>query len=221
VKGREFMDHATDNSELAQALRMCQVSESVVASDIGEVADIVQRALTGDSGAFEQLIARFERRVMTASLRFLGTREDAHDAAQEVFLRLFKYLHRLDPRKPIEPWLMRITINVCRDIGRKRRYHQSASPDVAELEALSDISTEDPFAGLAEQQRRLLLRKALDELSEPERAAIVLRDVEGLSTAEVAEILQSPEATVRSRISRGRIKLKEAIDRLGRGNREL
>ena len=77
--------------------------------------------------------------------------------------------------------------------------------------------TQDPHDGLAEEQQRILLRRALDELSEGERIAIVLRDVEGLTTAEVAEILQSPEATVRSRISRGRLKLKEAVDRMSRG----
>jgi len=211
------MSYASDNSRLIQALQMSRVSDSEVSPGPEEVAEIVQRALTGDPSAFEQLIARFERRVMTVSLRILGTREDAHDAAQEVFLRVFRYLHRLDPRKPIEPWLMRVTINVCRDIGRKRRRHQSSCQDLSDVHSLPMTKTQDPHDGLAEEQQRNLLRRALDELSEGERIAIVLRDVEGLTTAEVAEILQSPEATVRSRISRGRLKLKEAVDRMSRG----
>jgi len=217
VKGREFMGYASDNS-LLKPLHMVRVSDTELSPDHEAVAEIVQRALTGDSSAFEQLIARYERRVMSVSLRILGTREDAHDAAQEVFLRVFKYLHRLDPGKPIEPWLMRMTINVCHDIGRKRSHHQSSGPDLTEVDSIS-ISrgrNQDPHEGLAGQQQRNLIRKALDCLSEGERIAIVLRDVEGLPTSEVAEILQAPEATVRSRISRGRVKLKETIDRLSR-----
>jgi RNA polymerase sigma-70 factor (ECF subfamily) len=214
------MDYASDNSSLLKSLQMVRVPDTELSPEHEAVAEIVQRALTGDSLAFEQLIARYERRVMTVSLRILGTREDAHDAAQEVFLRVFKYLHRLDPRKPIEPWLMRITINVCRDIGRKRKHHQSSCPDFTEVDSIamarSAQSCQDPHEGLAEQQQRNLVRQALDCLSEGERIAIVLRDVEGLPTSEVAEILQAPEATVRSRISRGRLKLKEAVDRLSR-----
>jgi len=212
------MDYASDNS-FFRALQTSRVSDSAMPHDCEEVAEIVQRALTGDSLAFEQLIARYERRVMSVSLRILGTREDAHDAAQEVFLRVFRFLHRLDPRKPIEPWLMRVTINVCRDIGRKRRHHQNSAADLNDIDSLAIARVQDPHAGLAEEQQRKLLRRALAELSEGERIAIVLRDVEGLSTAEVAEILQSPEATVRSRISRGRLKLKEVIDRMSRGTK--
>src|SRR6185436_9680892 len=196
------MDYPSDNSSLLKSLQMVRVPGMELSPDHEAAAEIVQRALTGDSLAFEQLIARYERRVMTVSLRILGTREDAHDAAQEVFLRVFKYLHRLDPRKPIEPWLMRMTINVCRDIGRKRKHHQSSCPDLTDVDSIAIARDQDqgPHEEFAEQQRRNLVRKALDCLSEGERIAIVLRDVEGLPTSEVAEILQAPEATVRSRI---------------------
>src|SRR5690242_9870255 len=86
-----------------------------------EVAELVRRALNGDSGAFECIILTYERRVVSLATKLLGTPEDAQDAAQEVFLRVYKYLHRLDLEKPIEPWLMRMTVNVARDIGRKRQ----------------------------------------------------------------------------------------------------
>src|SRR5436305_8666956 len=85
--------------------------------DATEIAALVQRTLSGDSGAFECIILRYERRVASLAMKLLGTAEDAQDAAQEVFLRAYKYLHRLDLQKPIEPWLMQMTVNVCRDIG--------------------------------------------------------------------------------------------------------
>jgi RNA polymerase sigma-70 factor (ECF subfamily) len=155
---------------------------------------------------------RYETRVMSLAMRLLGVRADAQDAAQEVFLRAFKYLHRLDLQKPFEPWLMRITVNVCRRIGRKRQHRLNTFVEVETPEVID--SAPDPYAGLAENEERRILRLALDGLPEKERLAIVMRDVEGLSTAEVAAILQSSETTVRSQISRGRLRMKEAIDRM-------
>src|SRR2546423_1053805 len=79
-----------------------------------------------------------ERGGMTMAMRILGGGsggDDARDAAQEVFLRVFKYLHRLDLEKPIEPWLMRLTLNVCRDIGRKRRHYQNTPLESAPSES--------------------------------------------------------------------------------------
>jgi RNA polymerase sigma-70 factor (ECF subfamily) len=111
---------------------------------------------------------------------------------------------------------MRMTINVCHDIGRKNRQHQSASLDTSFSEPATR-QTDDPYAGMAEEQQRQMLRKALASLSENERVAIILRDIEGLSTSEVAVILESPEATVRSRISRGRLRLKEIVDQFSKG----
>src|SRR5215475_10957209 len=85
-----------------------------------ELKVLLVQAASGDAQAFEQIVVRHERRVLTLSWRLLGSIEDAQDAAQEVFLRTFKYLHRFDMQKPFEPWLVRLTVNVCRDIGRKR-----------------------------------------------------------------------------------------------------
>jgi RNA polymerase sigma-70 factor (ECF subfamily) len=187
-------------------------ADAEAASQIAEIAALVQRTLGGDSAAFEQIIIRYERRVLSFAMKLLGASDDAQDAAQEVFLRAFKYLHRLDLRKPIEPWLMQMTMNVCRNIGRnrQRRWHtfsQMVEPDVGPAD-----DSADPHADLAEEQQRQILWRALDTLPEKERMAVVLRDIEGRSTSEVAEILGSTETTVRSQISRGRVKMKEAID---------
>jgi RNA polymerase sigma-70 factor, ECF subfamily len=212
------MDYGPDNPSLSSgALSMSRMSETAVSPETVEIARIVRLVLSGQTSSFEYIISRYERRVMTMAMRILGARDDAHDVAQEVFLRVFKYLHRLDLEKPFEPWLMRMTINVCRDIGRKKRHHQSRSLDSSPIESMTTVQSADPYDGLAEEQQRRMLWKALESLSESERVAIVLRDVEGLSTAEVAVILESPEATVRSRISRGRLKLKEVVDRMTGG----
>ena len=196
------------------ALWMSRIPETETSPEILEVAALVQRTLGGESAAFEQIILRYERRVFGLAMKLLGVRDDAQDAAQEVFLRAFKYLHRLDVRKPIEPWLMQMTVNVCRNIGRTRQRRWNTFPDVAAPDAASADKSTNPYSGVAEEQQRQMLWRALESLPEKERMAVILRDIEGLSTAEVAEIQQSSESTVRSQVSRARVRMKDAIDQM-------
>jgi RNA polymerase sigma-70 factor (ECF subfamily) len=186
--------------------------EEASSAETAEVSRLVRLALRGDRAAFEQIIIRYESRVMTLAVRLLGSRDDAPDAAQEVFLRAFKYLHRVDTRKPLEPWLFRIAINVCRDLMRRGARRRATFVDADPAEPIDQSS--DPCVGLERKQQRVLLQRALERLPEKERLAIVLRDIEGLSTADVAAILQSSETTVRSQVSRGRLRLKAAIEQL-------
>ncbi len=193
-------------------ISMSCLPEETAHPDVADTMRLVQVILGGDTAAFEQIILRHEHRVMTMAARLLGARDDAKDVAQEVFLRAFKYLHRLDVTKPIEPWLMRITINVCRDQARVRQRRRATFVDAEAAEPIDDAP--GPYDGFARRQEQRLLHQALDSLPEKERLAILLRDVEGLSTAEVAEILESSTTTVRSQVSRGRLRLKAALDRL-------
>jgi RNA polymerase sigma-70 factor (ECF subfamily) len=212
------MELRPDGSLLVQtALSMSLLSEDELSSQDAEIARLVRLTLGGDSTAFEQIVLRYETRVMTMAARILGGRDDARDAAQEVFLRAFKYLHRLDLQKPVGPWLMAITVNVCRDAARLRQQRRDTFVEIETPEVVDQAP--DAFAGVVRCQERLLLHRALNELPEKERLAIVLRDIEGLSSTEVATILNSTETTVRSQVSRGRLRLKAAIDRLTGGER--
>ena len=174
-----------------------------------EFALVLERAIAGDVSAFEEIVGRYERRVLTLAWRLLGKAEDAQDASQEVFLRTFRFLHRFDVRRPFEPWLMKMTVNVCHDAGRKRLQHPNALIDPDALRSASD-----PHADLHSEEQRKMLYRVLQELPEKERAAVVLRDIEGFSTAEAAEMLGSSEGTVRSQISTARLKIKKALSHL-------
>jgi RNA polymerase sigma-70 factor (ECF subfamily) len=210
------MEIRPDGSVLLETpLSMSHVSRERAESAPADITRLVQLTLGGDAAAFEQIILRYETRVMGMAARFLGGKDDARDVAQEVFLRAFKYLHRLDLQKPVEPWLMRIAVNVCRDTARRRQRRWNTFVETEPPDAID--ATADPHADLVRKQERRILQQALDTLPEKERLALVLRDVEGFSTAEVAAILQSSETTVRSQISRGRVRLKTAIDRLMAG----
>ena len=179
-----------------------------------EVAVLLERAIAGDISAFEQIIVRHERRVLTLAWRLLGRLEDAQDASQEVFLRAFRYLHRFDSRRPFEPWLIRVTVNVCRDLGRKRQQQRNAPIELEPIEAGGD-----PHSELNAEEQRRMLQAALRDLPEKEKAALILRDIDGFSTAEAARILGSSEPTVRAQISSARVKIRKAVERIKRGRK--
>ena len=200
--------------QVQPALWMSRLADDRQAAVAAEISSLVQRTIGGDIAAFEQLIIRYERRVFTLAMKLLGSTEDAQDAAQEVFLRIFKYIHRFDLNKPLEPWLLQATVNVCRNIGRARQRRWKTFPATVEPELAIISEARDPHGGLSEEQERQILWKALDTLPEKERLAVILRDIDGLKTSEVAEILGSSETTVRSQVSRARVRMKGAIEQL-------
>ena len=186
---------------------------------------VIEQAKAGDSYAFEQLITSYQHKVVATAWRILGNQEDARDAAQEVFLRVYRYLKKFRSGEDFSAWLYRITINVCRDAHRRRgpldRFASLESE--RELGNLPEAAgTDDVEAAAILSQEQAIIASALDTLSPKEREAIVLRDLEGLSTEEVAQILGSSATTVRSQISSGRAKIKQYRDRmLNRRRREL
>lgn len=166
--------------------------------------DWIERAKAGDSDAWEALVTAHRAQVFRTALRLLGHREDALDASQDVFMRMHAYLNRFDARKELSPWLYAMTVNVCRDLDRKRRRDRRAIADNIE----KSVPPRAP-GKIDAAVERTIMERGLRALSEGERTAIVLRDVEGLSTREVAEAMGVTEVTIRSQISRARVKLQE------------
>jgi RNA polymerase sigma-70 factor (ECF subfamily) len=169
-----------------------------------EVALPMPRCGLGGDLAFETLLRTHQELVARTALRLLGNRQDAQDAAQEVFLRLHRRLDKIDIARNVPGWLYRVTVNVCRDILRKRK--GDGSLDDAKLAIPSSAEADH----VREQQRKLI-EGALRTLPEKERAALTLRDLEGLPTREVAQILGSSEATVRSQVSAARLKIRKIL----------
>ena len=206
--------------DIAQSLLMTDAHAPHIEADERQtgLALIVARARTGDAAAFEELMTATQHKVVATAWRMLGDREEARDAAQEVFLRVFKYLARYDATQDFHGWLYRITLNVCHDTARRRRKMDAGSDwfdtPAHEAETAAMSTDADADAALLREQQRALVVRALATLSEKERAAIVLRDLEGLSTEEVARILKSCPVTVRSQISSARAKIKLYCERL-------
>jgi RNA polymerase sigma-70 factor, ECF subfamily len=163
---------------------------------------------SGDMAAFELLMRQHERLVLVTALRLAGNLPDAQDVSQEVFLKLYRNLGKLTSEEAIASWLYRVTVNVCHDLRRRRR-PENPMENAGQLASAGA----DPQQALTEMERSRALELSLRLLPEKERAALVLRDLEGLSTAEVARVLGSSEATVRSQISKARVKVKGLVER--------
>jgi RNA polymerase sigma-70 factor (ECF subfamily) len=157
---------------------------------------------------FEVLMRQHERRVLVTAMRLTGSMEDARDVSQEVFLKLYRNMRKVNAEGAISSWLYRVTVNACHDLRRRRRPETSVEDAAEPRDARAD-----PQEVLSEAERREALRLSLRMLPEKERAALVLRDLEGLSTEEVARILGSSEATVRSQICKARVKVKGFVER--------
>ena len=172
------------------------MTADAVMPDAGDAfLQIVRAAKAGDTAAFDEIMRMTERRVAQVAWAILGDVEDVKDAMQEAYLRAFRHFRRFDEAKDLTAWLVRITVNVCRDAIRRRRPH-SVFVDIVEHARVED---------------RLVLRSAIDSLPEKERLAVILHDIEGMSSDEVASALGNTAATVRVQLSRARNKLRNLL----------
>ena len=203
-------------AEIALMTDSLGLPDSSARTAASSVASMIERAKAGDPAAFEQMIDCYQRKVISTAWKMLGNREDARDAAQEVFLRVYKYLGGFRVDQDFAAWLYRIIINVCRDHLRRRgRPDQFTSFELEHELGNFDAhaSNEDIEGAAIRSQQHAMIVQALDTLSKKERAALVLRDMEGLTTEEVARVLGSTQTTVRSHISSARAKIKKFRDR--------
>ena len=187
------------------------VGEPAAPAAIADGLDsLILRIRAGEKDAFELLMAQTEGRVLGLAWRLLGSRDQARDAAQEVFMRIYRSLDSFRLGESFPAWTARITVNVCADHARRRGPFSQAT----ELEQLPHPASEDLVEAILTDQRRALLRQALAALTPAERSALVLRDLEGLSTEEAAAALGIRPVTVRSQISSARTKLRTFCERL-------
>lgn len=202
-----------ETADAARFLENRQLTTGDERTATSETTALVLFARAGDPRAFEQLMISFQKQVLCTAARILRRQEDAKDAAQEVFLRLYRHLARIRP-EAVRSWLYRVTVNVCRDMARRDRRFPSADLDADTLDRkLLRAGDSQVEGGIQLETQREILQCALQALPFKERTALVLRDIEGLSTEETARILQSSATTVRSQISSARVKIRHYCER--------
>ena len=181
---------------------------------------LVQRIQSGDSDAFAVLMDLYQKQVYHLALRTVGNPEDAADMTQEAFLRAYRAIGSFRGDSKLSVWLYRLTQNVCIDFLRSRGRRPAVSLTVEnEADEVQELDVADDRFDPEEQYQRKALRDAvrrgLDALPEEYRAILVLREISGLSYAEIGERLQLEEGTVKSRLFRARKKLCEFLQRDG------
>jgi RNA polymerase sigma-70 factor, ECF subfamily len=211
-------------SDVAEIVRLTGGLRVADPADEGPSASlrlVIERAQSGETAAFDQLIILFQRKVVSTAWRVLGNQDDALDAAQEVFIKLHRYLHTFRVDQDFSAWLYRLIVNACHDTRKRRPRHVSLEEERERggLESLRSSDDVEASAMVAEDES--IIAAALETLSQKERAALVLRDLEGLPTEEVAKILGSSATTVRSQICSARAKIKQFRDRVLREGRRF
>jgi RNA polymerase sigma-70 factor (ECF subfamily) len=173
-------------------------------------ASLVAAAQAGDRAALDALLRRHYDRVHAVCRRIAGSSRDADDAAQEAMISIVRALDRFDGRAAFSTWIYRIATNAALDELR-RRHRRPALHAVRDDDSTPEIADPDAERRYDSVGDRQAIDAALEGLPEDFRAAVVLRDVADLDYAEIAEVLQIPVGTVKSRIARGRGQLADAL----------
>jgi len=180
--------------------------------------ELVRQAQGGDTRAFDELVRRYRDKVYRLSFKILRHEEDAAEALQDAFLSAYRGLKNFKAESTFSTWLYRIATNASLMKYRKRRdghvsleQSQSQNEDAETLQ-LPDWSTQ-PISELLNAETREVMEEGIQRLPEELRTVFVLRDIEGMSNAEVAEILELSVAAVKSRLHRARIALRERLNR--------
>jgi RNA polymerase sigma-70 factor, ECF subfamily len=186
-----------------------------------EEIEFVQSLKARDKRAFDQLISKFETPIFNLLYRMTGVREEAEDLAQEVFITVYRKIDLFRGDAPLATWIYRIAYNLCMNrrkyLGRRRDRDRQAFDEVAErnivesgtMSTSSQVSRPDEMAEGHQMER--LIQDAITALDEEQRVILVLRDVQNMSYESISEITGLPAGTVKSRLHRARMALKERL----------
>jgi RNA polymerase sigma-70 factor (ECF subfamily) len=171
---------------------------------------LARRAAAGQAGAWDEILALYGERLYNLAFQFAGSRPEAEDLTQEIFLRLFQNLRRYRGEAPLAAWAFRLSRNLCIDHYRRMR-EERRSVAVSE-EILRQVAAgDDPRAEAERRQEVAAVYQALEEMPESLAEVVVLRDLQGWSLEETAAALGVPVGTVKSRLHRARIEVAERV----------
>lgn len=174
---------------------------------------LIAGVLAGDTSLFTTLVARHSERIYALALRLLGNKEEAEDVVQETFIRAYARLNTFRSEARFATWLYRIALNACRDQVRRRQVRERtvAFSRVNQLWADERYSV-DPEQIVLALENRQFIERALQQLPASYRATLLLHEVDGLTLAEVATLMDAPLPTVKSRLQRARMALVTLLD---------
>ncbi|MDI3533885.1 MAG: polymerase sigma-70 factor, subfamily [Thermosediminibacterales bacterium] len=179
---------------------------------------LIKKCQEGNLQAFSKLVKLYEKKVFNIAYRMLGDYEEAGDVSQEVFLRIYKSIESFKGNSSLATWIYRVTTNMCIDQLRRKKGKQIYSldepieTDYGKLYPEAPDASDTPEEQVLKKDVQKLIKKSLEKLPEEQRIVIVLRDIQGFSYNDIAEITGCSLGTVKSRINRGRKALKDIIE---------
>lgn len=182
---------------------------------------IVQRALTGDAEAFGEIVRRWERRIFALAYGMLGREEDARDATQETFLAAFRNLRGFRGEAKVSSWLHRIAVNQCITRQRQARVRSEAAlEDEQEKDAISFATPVhySPLRVVEGRQETVAVRRAINSLPPELRQVVIMKEFEELTFREIADVLDLPLSTVKSRLYTAMKQLQLRLQKFESGN---
>jgi len=177
--------------------------------------EIIHRFQQGDQAAFDELVEEFRKPLYNLAYHWTNNKEDALDICQNAFIKMYKILGRWQPRASLFTWLYRVVINMAIDLGRKKARHplvplEGTDPDKPEIE-IADTKTAGPFSSARMRELNQNIQQAILKLPPRQQKAFVLRHLEGLSIAEIAQIMRCSAGAVKAHIFQAVRKLRKKL----------
>jgi RNA polymerase sigma-70 factor (ECF subfamily) len=173
--------------------------------------DIIRECLDGKEGAWKMLVDLFSKRIFNLAYQFAGNAQEAEDLTQDIFLKLHRNLDRYDFDRNFAAWLLTLAKNHLIDEYRRTKWEKRNRDDFDDQLRVTASADDGPETGLAAEETKKVLWEGLNRLSPETRMAVILKEIQGRKYEEVAEILNVPVGTVKSRINRGRVQLAGLI----------
>lgn len=181
--------------------------------------ELIRRFKKGDKESFRELVEKYQSRIYSIVVAMIGDKNDAEDICQDIFIKVYRFLHQFKGKSKFYTWLYRLTINTCINAqnDRKRKPETiSLSRPIKEegdtvLTRISEDNVKSSMDVLKNKELGLKIKSAIDSLSDGFKEVFILREIEDLSYKELAKILHCSEGTVKSRLFRAREKLKEKL----------
>ena len=175
-----------------------------------QIKSIVKECLEGHKGAWDMLVNAYSKRIFNMAYQFTGAYQEAEDMTQEIFMKLYNSLEKYDFEKNFSAWLLTLAKNHLIDQYRRTKWEKKSRDDFNE-HYLSAETSDRPEEGVIREESKKMIWEGLRKLSSEVRMTLILRDIQGKSYEETAEIMSLPLGTVKSRVNRGRLHLAKIL----------
>lgn len=175
-----------------------------------QIKTVIKECIEGKKGAWDMLVNAYSRRIFNMAYQFTGAYEEAEDMTQDIFMKLYTSLEKYDFEKNFSAWLLTLAKNYLIDQYRRTKWEKKTREDFNEHYLLADPSA-SPEAGILRQESQKMIWEGLRQLSSEVRMTLILRDIQGKSYEEIAEIMSLPLGTAKSRVNRGRLQLTKIL----------